>query len=118
MLSLQKELEETAQLLLKTQKDQQQSQSTSDITLQECKRLQIALESEVASHSTTKDNLLEVQNKLKIIHTEKLESFQADTDTNNSSNVAILQQRQKEVASLREQTIDQAEQIEVKTIIL
>ena len=87
----------------------------SEHTLTECKRLQKLLDNEIQEHLTTKKNLSKIQRASITIQSERSDENQLRND-----NIRVQEQQQQrqqqlllEVASLREKTLDQAEQIQV-----
>ena len=87
----------------------------SEHTLTECKRLQKLLDNEIQEHLTTKTNLSKIQRASITIQSERNDENELRND-----NIRVQEQQQQrqqqlllEVGSLREKTMDQAEQIQV-----
>ena len=87
----------------------------SETSQAECKRLQKQLDNEIQEHLTTKMNLSKIQRASMTFQSEK---DQKNKLRNDDTLVQEQQQQRQlqqllEVGSLREKTLDQAEQIQV-----
>jgi hypothetical protein len=104
------ELAESTELRHKANRDLELAVPSSESVLQECQRLRMSLDAEVASHERTKASLGVVQHALADMTLARRQSEEARTTAAASSSI---RKQQLELASLRENNIDLSEQVQV-----
>ena len=109
IISLQKELQDSTNVRVQTQRELQLAIPSPESTLLECSRLKDLLSKEIAEHLTSKNEIATLQNS---ITSMKIMKSEMENDLNNQ----IIQYKKCdiEVKSLREVTADQSEQIQVR----
>lgn len=113
--SLQMELAESTELRHKANRDLELAVPSPESVLQECQRLRLSLDAEVASHERTRASLGVVQHALADMTLAKRQSEEARTTAAASSST---RKQQLELASLRENNIDLSEQVQVPVHVL
>jgi hypothetical protein len=108
--SLQMELAESTELRHKANRDLELAVPSPESVLQECQRLRMSLDAEVASHERTKASLGVVQHALADMTLARRQSEEARTTAAASGGT---RKQQLELASLRENNIDLSEQVQV-----
>lgn len=112
--SLQMELAESTELRHKANRDLEMAVPSPESVLQECQRLRMSLDAEVASHERTKASLGVVQHALADMTLARRQSEEASTSAASSS----TRKQELELASLRENNIDLSEQVQVPLPVL
>ena len=114
--TLRTELEESTSLKMLSERQLLLAVPTNENNLSENRNLQILLDEEIQEHLRSKFDLNKIQNKLSTI---QLNNDEINKSKNNNILIQekqelIQKQQQYELESLRENTVDQAEQIRVR----
>ena len=114
--TLKTELEESTSLKMLSERQLLLAVPTNENNLSENRNLQILLDEEIQEHLRSKFDLNKIQNKLSTI---QLNNDEINKSKNNNILIQekqelIQKQQQYELESLRENTVDQAEQIRVR----
>ena len=114
--TLKTELEESTSLKMLSERQLLLAVPTNENNLSENRNLQILLDEEIQEHLKSKFDLNKIQNKLSTI---QLNNDEINKSKNNNILIQekqelIQKQQQYELESLRENTVDQAEQIRVR----
>ena len=114
--TLRTELEESTSLKMLSERQLLLAVPTNENNLSENRNLQILLDEEIQEHLKSKFDLNKIQNKLSTI---QLNNDEINKSKNNNILIQekqelIQKQQQYELESLRENTVDQAEQIRVR----